>query len=178
MKEVRFFYVPDAAHQEELPPDEAMHAMRVLRLKGGDEMMLMDGVGNYYRAEVTIAATHHCYYKIKECLPQQPQWKGHLHLGIAPTKTMDRIEWMTEKATELGVDEISYLCCQFSERRLLKTTAFLRNRMKVGNTLPIATMRSPAPICLTSYANRQTQRMSWCSSVLKATSLLTKWNWP
>ena len=56
MKEVRFFYVPDAAHQEELPPDEAMHAMRVLRLKGGDEMMLMDGVGNYYRAEVTIAA--------------------------------------------------------------------------------------------------------------------------
>lgn len=122
MKETRFFYVPDAAHQEELPPDEAMHAMRVLRLKGGDEMMLMDGVGNYYRAEVTIAATRHCYYEIKDCLPQQPQWKGHLHLGIAPTKTMDRIEWMTEKATEVGVDEISYLCCQFSERRLLKTT--------------------------------------------------------
>ena len=118
MKETRFFYVPDAAHQEELPPDEAMHAMRVLRLKGGDEMMLMDGVGNYYRAEVTIAATRHCYYEIKDCLPQQPQWKGHLHLGIAPTKTMDRIEWMTE----VGVDEISYLCCQFSERRLLKTT--------------------------------------------------------
>lgn len=122
MKETRFFFVPDAAHQEELPPDEAMHAMRVLRLKGGDEMMLMDGVGNYYRAEVTIAATHHCYYQIKECLPQQPQWKGHLHLGVAPTKTMDRIEWMTEKATEVGIDEISYLCCQFSERRLLKTT--------------------------------------------------------
>lgn len=122
MKETRFFFVPDAAHQEELPPDEAMHAMRVLRLKGGDEMTLMDGVGNFYRAEVTIAATHHCYYEIKECLPQQPQWKGHLHLGIAPTKTMDRIEWMTEKATEVGINEISYLCCQFSERRLLKTT--------------------------------------------------------
>lgn len=122
MKETRFFFVPDAAHQEELPPDEAMHAMRVLRLKGGDEMTLMDGVGNFYLAEVTIAATHHCYYEIKECLPQQPQWKGHLHLGIAPTKTMDRIEWMTEKATEVGINEISYLCCQFSERRLLKTT--------------------------------------------------------
>ena len=122
MKEVRFFYVPDAANQTELPADEATHALRVLRLHEGDGMMLMDGVGNYYRAEVTIAATHHCYYKIKECLPQQPQWKGHLHLGIAPTKTMDRIEWMTEKATEVGVDEISYLCCQFSERRLLKTT--------------------------------------------------------
>ena len=122
MKEQRFFYVPDAQQQTELPPDEAMHAMRVLRLKGGDEMFLMDGKGNYYRAEVTIAATRHCYYQITECLPQEPQWKGHLHLAIAPTKTMDRIEWMTEKATEIGIDEISYINCQFSERRLLKTT--------------------------------------------------------
>ena len=122
MKEMRFFYVPDAQQQTELPPDEAMHAMRVLRLKGGDEMFLMDGKGNYYRAEVTIAATHHCYYQIKECMPQDPQWKGHIHLAIAPTKTLDRIEWMMEKATEVGVDEISFLNCQFSERRLLKTT--------------------------------------------------------
>lgn len=122
MKEMRFFYVPDAVHQTELPPDEAMHAMRVLRLKGGDELFLMDGEGNYYRAEVTIAATHHCYYQITECLPQEPQWKGHLHLAIAPTKTMDRIEWLTEKATEIGIDEISYINCQFSERRLMKTT--------------------------------------------------------
>lgn len=122
MKETRFFYVPDASNVTELPPDEAMHAMRVLRLKGGDEMFLMDGEGNYYRAEVTIAATHHCYYEIKECMPQQPQWEGHLHLGIAPTKMMDRIEWMIEKATEVGIDEISFFSCQFSERRLLKTT--------------------------------------------------------
>lgn len=122
MKEMRFFYVPDAVQQTELPPDEAMHAMRVLRLKGGDELFLMDGQGNYYKAEVTIAATHHCYYRITESLPQEPQWKGHLHLAIAPTKTMDRIEWMTEKATEIGIDEISYINCQFSERRLLKTT--------------------------------------------------------
>ena len=122
MKEMRFFYVPDAQNQTELPPDEAMHAMRVLRLKGGDEMFLMDGIGHYYRAKVTIAATHHCYYQILECMPQEPQWKGHKHLAVAPTKIMDRIEWMTEKATEIGIDEISYINCQFSERRLLKTT--------------------------------------------------------
>ena len=77
MKEVRFFYVPDAAQVNELPADEAMHAMRVLRLKGGDELFLMDGVGNFYRAQVTIAATHHCYYEILEVLPQERQWKGH-----------------------------------------------------------------------------------------------------
>lgn len=120
MKEVRFFYVPDAAQVNELPADEAMHAMRVLRLKGGDELFLMDGVGNLYRAQVTIAATHHCYYEILEVLPQERQWKGHFHLAIAPTKMMDRIEWMVEKATEVGVDEISFLNCAFSERRVVK----------------------------------------------------------
>ena len=120
MKEARYFFVPDAENQTELPTDEAMHAMRVLRLKSGDELFLMDGVGNYFRAQVTVAATHHCYYEILEKLPQEPQWKGHLHLGIAPTKMMDRMEWMMEKATEVGIDEVSFLNCKFSERRLVK----------------------------------------------------------
>ena len=120
MKEVRFFYVPDAANAQELPTDEAMHALRVLRLQAGDEMMLMDGQGNYYRAEVTLAHTKHCLYEIKETIPQERQWKGHIHLAIAPTKMMERTEWLIEKAVEVGVDEISFLNCQFSERRLVK----------------------------------------------------------
>ena len=95
MKETRYFYVPDAVHQQELPTDEAMHAMRVLRLKGGDELFLMDGEGCFYRAQVTIAATRNCYYEIL-------------------------IEWMLEKATEVGVNEVSFLNCAFSERKLLK----------------------------------------------------------
>lgn len=120
MKEVRFFYVPDAANCTELPEEEATHALRVLRLKAGDEMMLMDGKGNYYRAEVTLAHTHHCCYAIRDVLPQERQWKGSVHLAIAPTKMMDRIEWMVEKAVEIGVDELSFLDCQFSERRIVK----------------------------------------------------------
>jgi 16S rRNA (uracil1498-N3)-methyltransferase len=120
MKEVRFFYVPDALTTNELPADEAMHALRVLRLKIGDEMMLMDGQGNYYKAEVTLAHTKHCMYEIKEQLPQPRQWQGHLHLAVAPTKMMERMEWLIEKAVEVGVDEISFLNCMFSERRLVK----------------------------------------------------------
>jgi len=120
MKEVRFFYVPDATNAHELPVEEAMHALRVLRLKTGDSMMLMDGEGNFYQAEVTLAHTKHCMYEIKETFPQEPQWKGHLHLAIAPTKLMDRMEWMIEKAVEIGIDEISFLHCQFSERRVVK----------------------------------------------------------
>lgn len=121
MKEVRYFYVPDAANQVELPAEEATHALRVLRLKGGDEIFLMDGEGSFFRAEVTAASSKRCLYEIKEDMPQQRAWKGHIHLAIAPTKMMERIEWMAEKATEIGFDELSFLNCQFSERKVVKT---------------------------------------------------------
>lgn len=120
MKEIRFFYVPDAATAGELPVDEAIHAVRVLRLKAGDELMLMDGQGCFFEAEVTVASSHHCLYAIKTTLPQQHPWEGRVHLAIAPTKMAERIEWLVEKATEVGVDELSLLDCQFSERRQMK----------------------------------------------------------
>ena len=107
--------------QVELPAEEATHALRVLRLKGGDEIFLMDGEGAFYRAEVTAASSKRCLYEIKEEMPQQRAWKGHIHLAIAPTKMMERIEWMAEKATEIGFDELSFLNCQFSERKVVKT---------------------------------------------------------
>ena len=121
MKEARYFYVPDAASQTELPQDEAMHALRVLRLQSGDEMFLMDGDGSFYRAEVTIAATKHCMYEIKETMPQQKTWHGNIHLALAPTKMMERVEWLAEKATEVGFDELSFLNCKFSERKNMRT---------------------------------------------------------
>ena len=120
MKEIRYFYVPDAARVTELPDEEAVHAVRVLRMTAGDEMMLMDGEGTFYRAQVTLTSQKHCLYEIVESLPQERQWQGRVHLAIAPTKLMDRIEWMTEKAVEVGIDELSFLDCQFSERRSLK----------------------------------------------------------
>lgn len=121
MKEVRYFYVPDAKNNNELPQEEATHALRVLRLKSGDEMFIMDGTGNFYHAEVSLATNKKCLYEIKETLPQHKTWKGHIHLAIAPTKNMDRIEWMTEKVTEIGFDELSFLNCMFSERKVLRT---------------------------------------------------------
>lgn len=121
MKEVRYFYVPDAENNNELPQEEATHALRVLRLKSGDDMFIMDGTGNFYHAEVSLATNKKCLYEIKETLPQNKTWKGHIHLAIAPTKNMDRIEWMTEKATEIGFDELTFLNCTFSERKVLRT---------------------------------------------------------
>ncbi len=121
MKEERFFYVPDAASQTEMPMDEAMHALRVLRLKGGDDMYLMDGVGNFYHAEVTIAATKRCLYEVHEKLPQTKNWRGRIHIVMAPTKMMDRVEWFAEKATEIGFDEVSFINCKYSERKVMRT---------------------------------------------------------
>lgn len=120
MKEARYFYVPDAGAVYELPEEEAMHATRVLRLKNGDEMYLMDGAGTFYRAQVTLAANKRCLYEIMETMPQHPVWRGHIHIAVAPTKMMERVEWFVEKATEVGTDEFSFLGCQFSERKVLR----------------------------------------------------------
>ena len=121
MKEARFFYVPDAGTATELPADEAMHALRVLRLRSGDEMFLMDGKGRFYRATVTIAATRHCLYEINEVMPQHKGWKGNIHIAVAPTKNTERIEWFAEKATEIGIDELTMLNCSLSERKIMRT---------------------------------------------------------
>lgn len=120
MKEARYFYVPEV-EAGRLPDDEAAHALRVLRLRQGDEIFLIDGVGAFHRAEVTLAASHHCGYRVVQTMPQKRLWKGHIHLAMAPTKMMDRVEWMVEKATEIGVDELSFLNCRFSERTVVKT---------------------------------------------------------
>lgn len=120
MKEQRFFYTP-SPETGQLPTDEAQHALRVLRLGMGDELHLMDGKGEFHRAVITEADNHHCRYRITESLLQQPEWQGTIHLAVAPTKNMDRMEWLAEKATEIGFDRLSLLDCRFSERRVVKT---------------------------------------------------------
>ncbi len=120
MKEARYFNVPKAGELDELPQEEAQHAIRVLRLVEGDEIFLMDGEGVFFRAEVTLAQGKHCHYRIIESIPQEKGWKGHLHIAMAPTKMMERVEWMVEKATEIGVDEFSFPLCKFSERKQMR----------------------------------------------------------
>ena len=123
MKEERFFYAPDAADGStiRLSDDEAQHAVRVLRLAEGDEVWAMDGHGAFYRCEIAIATRKACELSILETLPQTKTWRGRLTLAIAPTKNIDRMEWLVEKAVEIGVDRIVPLLAQNSERTALKT---------------------------------------------------------
>ena len=104
-----------------LPDEESSHALRVLRLSEGDVLTLMDGRGLFCDARVASADRHRLCYRIEAVRPQQPEWNGHIHLAIAPTKMMERTEWLAEKATEIGCDELSLLDCRFSERRQVKT---------------------------------------------------------
>ena len=115
------FYTPDIASCPDMPEEEAAHCLRVLRLGEGDEVTLTDGKGCFYRAVISAAQGKRCRLRVTRTLPQEPLWRGHLHLAMAPTKNMDRIEWLAEKATEIGFDELTFLDCRFSERKVVKT---------------------------------------------------------
>lgn len=114
------FYVPDIAGRWELPEEEAAHALRVLRLAVGSGLEITDGCGNLYVTKVASITGKHCYVEPVEPLARPKDWQGAFHLAIAPTKNMDRIEWLAEKATEIGLDAITFLNCRFSERKVVK----------------------------------------------------------
>lgn len=115
------FYVPDIADGWELSEEEAAHAIRVLRLSVGSKLEITDGCGNLYVTEVASIAGKHCYVQPVGPVAKPKNWNGAFHLAIAPTKNMDRIEWLAEKATEVGIDSMTFLNCRFSERKVVKT---------------------------------------------------------
>lgn len=118
---MHLFYTPEIATTLELPDEEAAHCVRVLRLTMGDAITLTDGCGKFYEAVITAATNKRCTVQITKEVAWLKPWTGHLHLAMAPTKNMDRTEWFAEKATEIGFDELTFLQCRFSERKVIKT---------------------------------------------------------
>ena len=114
------FYVPDIAERWELSEEEAAHAIRVLRMSVGDKLAVTDGKGALYNAVISSIAGKHCYIEPCEPVEVPKGWNGNIHVAVAPTKNMDRIEWFAEKATEIGVDAVTFLNCRFSERKVVK----------------------------------------------------------
>ncbi len=104
-----------------LTPEESWHCTKVLRKKNGDEINLIDGLGNFYKGSLTLVSEKKCVVAITSLPTQQTRRNYYLHLAIAPTKQMDRIEWMIEKAVVIGIDEISFIQCKNSERIFIKT---------------------------------------------------------
>jgi len=117
---MQLFYTPDIIQSSILTEEESVHAVRVLRLKKGDEIFLTDGRGTFYQAIIVNPHPKHTELQLVKSWTQEPLWNFYLHIAIAPTKNMDRMEWFTEKATEIGIDAITCLRCRYSERREIK----------------------------------------------------------
>lgn len=103
-----------------LDEDEARHTVQVLRRKVGDAMQLTDGKGNLYEGEIVELGKKTGVVGIKKTIEAYNKRPFHLHIAIAPTKNIDRFEWFLEKATEIGIDEITPLICKRSERTVVK----------------------------------------------------------
>lgn len=121
MKELHIFYAPALPDDLTLPDDEAAHALRVLRMKEGDKLTATDGRGSFYDCTIATATAKRATLHIDAVTAGERPWNGRIHLAVAPTKNMDRMEWLAEKATEIGFDTITFLDCRFSERRVVKT---------------------------------------------------------
>jgi 16S rRNA (uracil1498-N3)-methyltransferase len=115
------FYDPDIATTLALPEEESKHCVRVLRLVEGDEIEVIDGRGTCYTCRITLAHPKKCGVEIVSQVNTEPHWGHKIVIGVSPTKNLDRMEWMTEKVTEMGVDRIIPLLCRYSERKVLKT---------------------------------------------------------
>lgn len=115
------FYAPDITTTMLLPDEEAQHCVRVLRLKEGEEVEVVDGKGHLHLCRILNANAKNCAVEIVVTTDVKPHWGCRITVAIAPTKNMDRMEWMAEKVTEMGVDRIVPLLCRYSERKVLKT---------------------------------------------------------
>ena len=103
----------------ELDEKESKHSVRVLRLRKGDRVHLVDGTGGWYEAAIEDDHPRHCRLRILTRTPDHQPLPYALHLAISPTKSADRFEWFLEKATEIGISEITPLLCQRTERTRL-----------------------------------------------------------
>jgi 16S rRNA (uracil1498-N3)-methyltransferase len=103
-----------------LDADEAHHCAQVLRYKPGDELYATDGQGGFFRARLIETSKKQCLAQAEETQREYGRRPFRLHLGIAPTKNISRLEWLLEKATEIGIDEITPLQCEHSERARLR----------------------------------------------------------
>lgn len=120
MKEERYFYSPNPTDGI-LTAEESNHATKVLRLKEGDDIQIIDGKGNLHQCIITLVKKQECHYEIRQTNHFESPWNKYLDIVVAPTKNMDRTEWFAEKATEIGVDQIDFVNCRFSERKVIKT---------------------------------------------------------
>ncbi|MDL2314885.1 16S rRNA (uracil(1498)-N(3))-methyltransferase [Bacteroidales bacterium OttesenSCG-928-C19] len=119
---MQLFYIPEVLSEiVSLSEEESQHCKKVLRLREGSPLSLTDGKGNLYKGEIIDTSGKQCDVQIKETIAEFGKRNFYLHVAIAPTKNIDRLEWFLEKSVEMGVDEITPILCEHSERTVVKS---------------------------------------------------------
>ncbi|MDR1666374.1 MAG: 16S rRNA (uracil(1498)-N(3))-methyltransferase [Bacteroidales bacterium] len=135
------FYAPGISGDHcTLDKDESAHAVKSLRLKTGDSITLTDGKGGWYNAVIAHAHAEHCEVAVTGKRQEAEKQPYRLHIGIAPTKNIDRLGWFVEKSTEIGIDEITPLLCEHSERKNIPLERLQR--------IAVAAMKQSGKACL------------------------------
>ena len=123
---MQLFYSPTISENEKLfvfDKEESKHIIKVLRKKESDILFVTNGLGFLFKTEIALASDSKCTVTILSFEKQEPS-KYHLHLAVAPTKMNERYEWFLEKATEIGIQEITPIICEHSERKVIKIDRF------------------------------------------------------
>jgi 16S rRNA (uracil1498-N3)-methyltransferase len=145
---MQLFYNPDIDETTKsfsFDKEESKHIIKVLRKKDTDILFVTNGLGFLFETEITLASDSKCTVKILSS-EKAPATKVHLHMAVAPTKMNERYEWFLEKATEIGISEITPLICDHSERKTIKTERFdkiILSAMKQSNQCFLPKLNAP-----------------------------------
>ena len=154
---MQLFYNPDinaASETFSFDKEESKHIVKVLRKSEGDILHVTNGLGDLFHTEIILASDKKCTVKINQTKSQKPT-DFYLHLAVAPTKMNDRFEWFLEKATEIGIHEITPIICEHSERKVIKTERFdkiIQSAMK--QSLQYFLPKLNEPISFKEFINR------------------------
>ncbi len=139
---MQLFFTENTENEFTISSEESKHITLVLRKKEGDKLNFTDRIGHLLIAEITTSDVRKTRVRVVEKISKEKQHNYYLHIAIAPTKNMDRFEWFLEKSTEIGIDEITPIICDRSERKIVKTERCNRiilsaKRDSLTSSLPI-----------------------------------------
>ncbi len=164
------FFAPDIETNNMLPESDSQHCVRVLRMKEGDTVEIIDGKGFRYTCRLIEAHSKRAKVEIVEKIPVPPVWDNNITIAVAPTKHLDRMEWMVEKLTEIGVNRIIPLLCRYSERKEIKVErlekiAISAMKQSLKATMPEILPMTPIKEIITSFDAEQ-KFVAYCDKTI------------
>lgn len=170
------FYAPDIASNPFLPESDSQHCSKVLRMQPGDEVEIVDGKGRLYKCRLVTAHHKRTEVEIIEGVDLPPVWSYDITIAVAPTKHLDRMEWLVEKLVEIGVNRIVPIKCMRSERKEIKVErlekiAVSAMKQSLKAVLPTIEEMTPLPVFLKSVDRSYQRFVGYCDERVERKSL-------